>query len=91
LNDPKAADDQFEAALLLEPKSVEAQIGAAKTQIAQGNFADAVQQLEGVSKSHPDNADVFEALAEAYAGEGKREEAQQAESRAKQLQKNKHR
>jgi choline-sulfatase len=91
LNDPKAADDQFEAALLLEPKSVEAQIGVAKTQIAQGNFADAVQQLEGLSKSHPDNPDVFEALADAYAGAGKREDAQQAESRAKQLQKNKHR
>jgi len=91
LNEPKAADDQFEAALLLEPKSVEAQIGAAKTQIAQGNFADAVQQLEGVSKSHPDNVEVFETLAEAYTGAGKREDAQQAESRAKQLQKNKHR
>jgi choline-sulfatase len=91
LNDPKAADDQFEAALLLEPKGVEAQIGVAKAQIAQGNFGDAVQQLEGLSKSHPDNAEVFEALAEAYASAGKREEAQQAESRAKQLQKNKHR
>src|SRR5437016_7191396 len=91
LNDPKPADDQFEAALLLEPKSVEAQIGLAKTQIAQGNFADAVQQLEGLSKSQPDNAEVFETLAEAYTGAGKREDAQQAESRAKQLQKNKHR
>jgi choline-sulfatase len=91
LNDPKAADDQFEAALLLEPKSVEAQIGVAKTQMVQGNFADAVRQLEGLSKSHPDNPDVFEALADAYAGAGKREDAQQAENRAKQLQKNKHR
>src|SRR2546425_644126 len=91
LNEPKAADDQFEAALLIEPKSVEAQIGAAKTQIAQGNFADAVQQLEGGSKSHTDNVEVFETLAEAYTGAGKREDAQQAESRAKQLQKNKHR
>ncbi len=91
LNEPKAADDQFEAALLIEPKSVEAQIGAAKTQIAQGNFADAAQELEGLSKSHPDNADVFDALAEAYAGAGRREDAQQAESRAKQLQKNKRR
>src|SRR5438874_633125 len=91
LNEPKAADDQFEAALLIEPKSVEAQIGAAKTQIAQGNFADAAQELEGLSKSHPDNADVFDVLAEAYAGAGRREDAQQAESRAKQLQKNKRR
>src|SRR6184192_1225861 len=91
LNDPKPADDQFEAALLLEPKSVEAQIGVTKAQIAQGSFADAVQQLEGVSKSHPDNVEVFDALAEAYAGAGRREDAQQAESRAKQLQKNKRR
>src|SRR5256886_2343292 len=91
LNEPKAADDQFEAALLIEPKSVEAQIGAATHEIRQGSFADAVQQLEGVSKSHPDNVEVFETLAEAYRGAGKREDAQQAESRAKQLQKNKHR
>src|SRR3989475_1000497 len=91
LNEPKAADDQFEAALLIEPKSVEAQIGAVKTQIAQGNFDDAVQQVEGGSKMHPDNVEVFETLAEAYTGAGKREDAQQAESRAKQLQKNKHR
>jgi choline-sulfatase len=88
LRDPKAADDQFEAALLLEPKSVEAQIGVAKAQIAQGNFSDAVQQLETFSKSHSDNIEVFEALAEAYAAAGKSEEAKQAQSRAKQLQKN---
>src|SRR5207249_4723039 len=88
---PKAADDQFEAALLLEPKSVEAQIGVAKAQVGQGNFADAAQELEGLSKSHLDNSDVLDALAEAYAGAGRREDAQQAESRAKQLQKNKRR
>jgi choline-sulfatase len=88
LRDPKAADDQFEAALLLEPKSVEAQIGVAKAQIAQGNFFDAVQQLETLSKSHSDNTEVFEALAEAYAAAGKSEQAKQAQSRAKQLQNN---
>ena len=87
LKDPKAADDQFEAALLLEPKSVEAQIGVAKAQITRGNFADALSQLETLSKSHPDNAEVFEALAEAYAGTGKSGEAKQAETRAKQLKK----
>ena len=88
LKDPKAADDQFEAALLLEPKSVEAQLGVAKAQIAQGNFADALQQLEPITKSQPDNPEVFETLAQAYRGLGKTQEAQQAENRAERLRKN---
>jgi len=89
LKDPKAAEDQFEAALLLQPKSVEAQLGVVKAQIAEGSFADAVQQLAPLSKTQPDNAEVFELLAQSYRGMGKQEEAEQAASRAKLLQKNK--
>jgi choline-sulfatase len=89
LKDPKAAEDQFEAALLLQPKSVEAQLGGARAQIAQGSFADAVSQLEPLSKAHSDNAEVFALLAQAYRGMGRREEAQQAEDRIKLLPKNK--
>lgn len=85
LKDPKAAEDQFEAALLVQADSVEAQLGAAKAQIAEGNFADAVQQLEPLSKAQAENADVFELLARAYAGLGKNEEAQKAATRAASL------
>src|SRR3989454_942871 len=56
LKDARAAEDQFEAALLLQPNSTEAQLGVARAQIAEGSFADAVQQLEALSKK-PDNAE----------------------------------
>jgi predicted Zn-dependent protease len=46
-NDPKAAEDEFETAILLQPASTEAQIGLAKALIAQKKFADAAEFLEG--------------------------------------------
>jgi arylsulfatase A-like enzyme/Flp pilus assembly protein TadD len=85
LKNPKAAEDQFEAALLLQSNSIEAQLGVAKAQIAEGNFNEAAQQLEPLSKSHARNAEVFELLAHAYTGLGRKTEAEQAEARAKLL------
>jgi choline-sulfatase len=85
LKDPKAAEDQFEAALLLQSGSVEAQLGLADAQMAEGNFAEAAQSLEALSKTQPRNADVLDLLAKAYSGLGKKAEAQQAETKAKLL------
>jgi predicted Zn-dependent protease len=85
LKNPKAAEDQFEAALLLRSNSIEGQLGVAKAQIAEGNFNEAAQQLELLSKSQSRNAAVFELLARAYTGLGKKVEAEQAEARAKLL------
>jgi choline-sulfatase len=85
LKDPKAAEDQFEAAQLLDSNSVAAQLGSARAQVAEGNFAAAVAQLEPLTKSQPDNAQVFEALSKAYSGLGKTAEAQTAADRAKSL------
>jgi predicted Zn-dependent protease len=85
LKDPKAAEDQFEAALLVQSDSLDAQLGLAKAQIGNGNFADAGQSLESLSKAHPKNAEVFSSLAIAYSGMGKSTEAQQAEAKAKLL------
>ena len=85
LKDPKAAEDQFEAALLIQSDSVEAQLGSAEAQMADGNFAEAAQSLEALSKSHPKNAVVFELLVKAYSGLGKKVESQQAEAKAKLL------
>jgi len=89
LKDSKAAEDQFEAALLLEPKSVEAQIGVAKAHIGEGAFADAIKQLEPLAKSQPGNAEVFELLGQAYSGVGNKQEAQRAQDRANLLRKKK--
>jgi len=85
LNDPKAAEPQFESALLLQSNSIEGQLGLARAQIAEGNFNAAVEQLESLSKAQSKNAEVFELLAQAYAGMGKAAEAQQAAARAKLL------
>ncbi len=85
LKNPKAAEDQMEAALLLQPTSVDAQLGAANAQIAERNFAVAVKQLDLLAKSQPTNPRVFELLAQAYLGSGRKTEAQQAEARAKLL------
>ncbi len=82
LKDYKAAEDQFEAVLLLQPESVDAQIGIARTQLADQKFADALRQLAPLSKSQPRNADVFTLLAQAYSGLGRKLEARRAESRA---------
>jgi arylsulfatase A-like enzyme/Tfp pilus assembly protein PilF len=85
LKDAKAAADQFEAAQLLDAKSAAAQIGLARAQVIAGSFADAVQQLEPLTASEPNNAQVFETLAQAYQGLGKTAEAQKAADRAKSL------
>jgi len=85
LKNPNAAEDQFEAALLLRSNSIEGRLGVAEAQIAEGNFNEAVQQLESLSKSQSRNAEVFELLAQAYTGLGKKVEAEQAEARAKLL------
>ena len=85
LKDTAAAEDQFEAAQLLQPESEEAQLGSAKVKIASGRFKDAVEQLKPLSKSHPNNAETFELLAQAYRGIGKNEDAQNAETRASLL------
>jgi Flp pilus assembly protein TadD len=88
LQDPKAAEDQFEAALLIQPESVEAQLGLARAQIASGHFLKAVQHLELLSKSQPSNAELFDLLAQGYSGLTRKDEAERAESRAKTLRKN---
>jgi choline-sulfatase len=85
LKDPTAAEDQFEAALLLQPGSLDAQLGLADAQIARGDFADAAQSLEALSKVQPKNVHVFDQLATAYSGLGKKAEAQRAETKAKLL------
>jgi choline-sulfatase len=85
LNDARNAADQFEAALVVDFKSVEAQLGSAEAQIALGNFSEAASQLEPLAKAQPSKPEVFDLLAKAYAGMGKKEQAQQAANRAKEL------
>jgi arylsulfatase A-like enzyme/predicted Zn-dependent protease len=86
LNDSNAAEDQFEAAVVLQPGNSEAQINLAKTLIHRKKFAESVELLEAVAESPSRNPEVFELLSRAYAGLGRRQDAQRAQSRAKALQ-----
>ena len=85
LKNPAAADDQFEAVLLVQPTNVEGQLGVAKSQLAQSKFNEAAKGLQDLAKSQTSNADVFDLLAQAYRGLGKNVEAQRAQARAKLL------
>jgi len=85
LNDAKAAEDEFQAALLLRSKSVDAAIGAARAQIADHRFIDAVATLKPFSELNPENPDLFKALSEAYDAAGQKEEATRVKNRAERL------
>jgi len=50
-----------------------------------GNFSEAVTQLEPLSRSQPSQAQVFDLLAKAYDGMGKKDQAERAASKAKEL------
>jgi predicted Zn-dependent protease len=84
LNDPKNAADQFEAALLVDGNDSEAQLGSAQAQMAMANFSEAASQLEQLARRKP-QAEVFDLLSKAYQGLGKKEQAQQAANRAREL------
>lgn len=89
LNDPKAAQDQFEAAAILQPQSVEGWIQLARVLIAQKKFAEAAEQLEQMAESEGNNPELYELLAQAYTGLGKPQEAQRARAKSKPVQKSK--
>ena len=81
LKNLKAAEDQFEAALLVEPQNLDARIGLARVQVSDGRFSDALGLLTEQSKS----AEAFELRAQAYTGLGKKAEAERARRRAGEL------
>jgi arylsulfatase A-like enzyme/Flp pilus assembly protein TadD len=87
LKEMSAAEDQLEAALLLQPANLEAQLGLAEALIGERRFAEAVPQLLAILHSEPSNAEGYALLAQAYMGLGKKEEADAAEDRARELQK----
>jgi choline-sulfatase len=89
LNDLEAAEAQFEAAVLLQPGSAEAQVDLAKALIGQKKFADAMELLELVAGSSSSDPELFEVLAEAYSGLDRQQDAKKAQSRARALQKSK--
>jgi predicted Zn-dependent protease len=87
LKDYAAAEDQFEATLLLEPENLDGRLGLARTEILGHRFEEALKDLAPLSKSHSGNAEVFDLLAQAYAGLGRKADAERAKNRATELRK----
>jgi choline-sulfatase len=83
-NGPEASD-QFQAALLLKPDSLEAALDLARAEIAMNSFEAAVQELAPFGRAHPRSPEVFDLLAEVYTKTGKTEEAKRAQKTAQLL------
>lgn len=81
LHDNKDAQDQLEAALLLQP-SVEATLKLAELMIAQARYSEAVEALTPITAQASHNAQLYDMLAAAYTGLHKKEAAQKAQQRA---------
>jgi choline-sulfatase len=79
-----AAQDQLEAALLVETTS-EAQKTLGEVFLAQEKWDEARQQFQSALKAHPDSAETYELLARAYTGLGNTENAAKARSHAQSL------
>lgn len=84
LHDAAAAQDQLEAALLLQP-TFEAKFILAEVLLAQEKYADALQHLEALAKLRRDSPEVYDFLARAYTGLHNDQQARQAENRARFL------
>jgi predicted Zn-dependent protease len=87
LKDLKAAEDEFEAALLLQPENTEAQLGKAEVLLAMGRVLEGVQQLEAMVTRQSSNPEIFDLLAQSYAALGEQKKAEQAEKRAQAIRK----
>jgi len=70
---------------VVDSTNLEAGLGLARSQMANGNAEEALKQIVQLSRLHPDSPEVFELLAQTYKTLGKTQEAQQAEYRARRL------
>jgi choline-sulfatase len=84
LRDLRAAEDQLEAALLVQT-SFEAEAKLAEVLLAQERFEEARQHLETAITFRRDSSEAYDLLARAFTGLGDKERAQQAENRSKSL------
>jgi len=87
LKDAKNAQDQFEAALLVDSENTEGRLGLAEAQLLQSDFVGALPDLEALTKSDPRNASAWNLLAQAFRGVHKDQDAKKAEDKAAALEK----
>jgi choline-sulfatase len=79
-----AAQDQLEAALLIQP-AFEAELKLGELFLKENKFKEAVEQLGEATRTRHDSARAYELLAQAFEGLDDRAKAQQARNRAQAL------
>ena len=84
LDKPGSAEDQLQAALLVDSGNADAQLELGRVLLAEKKYAEAVSQLKSVTEQHP-TAESFGLLKQAYAGQGKAQLAAGAAKRAAEL------
>ncbi len=84
LDKPGSAEDQLQAALLVDSGNSDAQLELGRVLLAEKKYAEAASQLNSVTEQHP-TAESFELLKQAYAGQGKAQLAAAAAKRAAEL------
>jgi choline-sulfatase len=77
----ECANDQLQAALLLQP-SFEASLDLAKVMVAQKRYSAAIEQLKETNKTWGAHGQAYELMAQAYAGLNQDANARQARQRA---------
>jgi hypothetical protein len=87
LKDAKNAEDQFEAALLVDSNSNDGRLGLAEAQIQLSDFAGALPDLEALAKTEPRNTAALHLLVLAYRGLGRERDARRVEGEAAALEK----
>jgi choline-sulfatase len=85
--DLQSAEDQLEAAALLEPGNIEAVTSLSKVLLSEKKFEDAMELLETLASSASNDSSVFDLMAQAYTGLGKMRDARRAQLRANALRK----
>ncbi len=81
----KEAEDHFETALRLDPKSYQAAYWFGRARMSEGKFADAVKLFERAAALRPEDQEAVGMLAQAYAGAGQPMEALAARRRTIKL------
>jgi predicted Zn-dependent protease len=84
--DRVAAEDQFEAILLLDPVNRDALLGLAQEHLEDRRFADVVELLEPHVKDASASVDELQVLAQAYASLGRTADADKVRAQIKTLQ-----
>lgn len=80
--DLQTAEDELEAAALMQPENVEAMTSLSKVLLSQKKFKDVVELLEPLAKSSSNDPEVSDLLSQAYTGLGRIGDARSARLRA---------